>query len=185
MSSPPPSDLSTSVIVHDVHPRHRADYERWMERATQAHQRFPGYVATDILMPAGAGLRYVVILRFCSSASASEWLLSPLRRALLEEARPWLLARDRFRVHDDAEFWFAPSQNGPAPARWKQWLLSTSAVLPLTAIVPPLVKMPGQSFAPGIPLAAEMLASAAIISALMVYWIMPRLTRAASVWLSR
>ncbi|WP_050469154.1 MULTISPECIES: antibiotic biosynthesis monooxygenase [Herbaspirillum] len=82
------SDIATSVILHDVRLEHRADYERWLLDATAAHQRFAGYLGTDIIRPVESGSRYVIILRFVDKETAHAWLLSPVRQALLKVAEP-------------------------------------------------------------------------------------------------
>ena len=176
----------TSVIVHDVAPAHRADYEAWMATALEASRRFPGYMATDVIKPVGAALRYVVILRFASRAEAEVWLQSEVRAALLNEAKPWLLQEDRYQVHDNNEFWFiTPGTRGTPPKRWKQWLLSTLAVFPLTAVIPPAVGALVRQLAPSMPHVFVLALTATLISAVMVYWLMPTLSRWAAGWLGR
>lgn len=176
---------ATSVIVHDVRPEYRADYERWTETAVKAHQRFPGYLATDIIRPADALLRYIVILRFTTQAAAEAWLISEVRQVLLATAKPWLSQNDRYQVHATADFWFQPPHYGVQPKRWKQWILSSAAVFPLTKIVPPVVAMAFDLAEKGAPELAMQVVSAAVISALMVYWLMPTLCRLAGAWLLR
>jgi antibiotic biosynthesis monooxygenase (ABM) superfamily enzyme len=82
------------------------------------------------------------------------------------------------------EFWFTPpaSAHGPAKA-YKQFLLTLSAIYPLSMIVPwalqPVFRalpIPGQS------VSGKLLIAAAIVG-LMTYVIMPRYTRLAAKWL--
>ncbi|RSZ59206.1 antibiotic biosynthesis monooxygenase [Massilia atriviolacea] len=173
------------AIVHDVDPRHRGEYERWMLAATQAHRQCRGYLAMDVIKPVGAGACYVVLLRFASVAEASAWLVSPQRRQLLEQVRPWLLREERYRVHAGAAFWFAPAGAGEAPKRWKQWLLSTLAVFPLTTLIPAALRALAEPLAPALPALALGALSATLVSGVMVYWLMPLLSRVAAGWLSR
>lgn len=175
----------TSVIVHDVAPDRHASYESWIDTATEALQRFKGYLATDIIRPVGAGLRYVVILRFSSGADAEAWLQSGVRAALLRQVQPWLLQEDRYQVHDDNEFWFAAPRRVAAPRRWKQWVLSTLAVFPLTALIPASVGALARALMPPLPSFVVLALNAATISAIMVYWLMPLLSRWGAGWLSR
>lgn len=174
---------ATSVILHDVRPECRLNYERWMAEATAAHQRFPGYLATDIIKPVESGSRFVVILRFEDAPSAQAWLVSAVRADLLAQAAQWLSTKDRYQVHDDAEFWFTPPRDGQETKRWKQWLLSTCAVWPLTIVLPQSVNGLGGIFAPWLPHFALEAVTAALISAVMVYWLMPVLSRVAASWL--
>jgi antibiotic biosynthesis monooxygenase (ABM) superfamily enzyme len=178
-------DHGTSVIVHDVHADQRENYERWMLKAIQAHASFPGFLATDVIRPVGSGLRFIVVVRFDSEAGAQAWLMSEARAKLLAEAMPWLLSEDRYQVHSGSDFWFAPTGPGPAPKRWKQWVLSTAAVFPLTVVIPWVV----HSIADFMALRTHDLvlkgAIATLISGVMVYWLMPALVRLAGRWLAR
>ncbi len=154
-----------------------------MQAAVPAHQRFPGYLSTEIARPVGALQHYVAILRFATEADAERWLASNERAALVQEILPWLSQPDRHRIRRSREFWFHPAQVGPK--RWKQWLLSFAAVFPLTTAVPATL-----SFAlrwAGAPTNGLILLalSAAVISALMVYWLMPQLGKWAAPWLYR
>jgi antibiotic biosynthesis monooxygenase (ABM) superfamily enzyme len=178
-------NYGTSVIVHDVHPTHRDDYERWMLKATQTHQTFPGYLATDVIRPIGTDMRFVIVIRFADAASAHAWLISDVRAALLDQASEWLFGEDRYRVHENSEFWFTPPHPGPAPKRWKQWLLSALAVFPLTVIIPWLVHTAGDPLVLGLPVLLVKAIIAAMISGVMVYWLMPTFVRLAGKWLVR
>lgn len=173
------------AIVHEVDPRHRADYERSMVAATQAHRQCRGYLAMDLIKPVGAGACYVVLLRFASVADAHAWLVSPQRRQLLEQVKPWLLREERYRVQAGAAFWFAPAGAGALPRRWKQWLLSTLAVFPLTTLIPTVLRSLAERLAPDLPALALGALSATLVSGLMVYWLMPLFSRVAAGWLSR
>jgi len=178
-------EQGVSVIVHDVAPAHHAIYESWMKSAIDVHRIFHGYLATDVIRPIGAGLRYVVIIRFLSAADAQAWVQSRVRAAMLKEVEPWLVNEDRYRVHEDNEFWFNNRNKEALPKRWKQWLLSTLAVLPLTAVVPRSVRWLASPLAPGVSDVFVLVFSAVAISAMMVYWLMPLLSRWAARWLER
>jgi len=179
------NDIATSVILHDVRLEHHVDYERWLLDAIAAHQRFAGYLGTDIIRPVESGSRYVIILRFVDKETAHAWLLSPVRQALLKVAEPWLAGDDRFHVHHDAEFWFTPPSGRRQPKRWKQWMLSALAVFPLTVLLPPPIRTAAAWIAPGLPGLAVAAVTALVISGLMVYLLMPFLIRMAGRWLMK
>lgn len=185
MSMSTTDDHGTSVIVHDVHADHRVNYERWMLKATQAHATFPGFLATDVIRPVGSGLRFIVVVRFDSEAGAQAWLVSETRAKLLAEAMPWLLSEDRYHVHSGSDFWFTPTGPGPAPKRWKQWMLSTTAVFPLTVLMPWLVHAIADPLALGLHDLLLKGVIATLISGVMVYCLMPTLIQLAGRWLSK
>ena len=69
------------------------------------------------------------------------------------------------------------------PVRWKQYLLTWSAIYPL-ALAVPLVVAPALRLAgvpPGVPITT--LAVTAVVVFLMVYVVMPRYTRLVQRWL--
>lgn len=182
---PQTNDIAVSVILHDVLPEHRDDYERWLLGAIAAHRQFEGYLGTDIIRPVESGSRFVVILRFTNKDRAHAWLLSPVRRDLLSIAEPWLAGDDRYHVHQDAEFWFTPPTGRRQPRRWKQWVLSSIAVFPLTVLLPQRIAQLASWIAPSLPHLAVAALSALAISACMVYLLMPFLVRRAGSWLMR
>ncbi|MDB5931991.1 MAG: hypothetical protein JWR60_3698 [Polaromonas sp.] len=175
---------ATSVIVHDVKAAHQQDYEPWMVTACNAHQAFPGYLATDIIRPIDPQfLRYVILMRFSTLAQAQAWLVSDVRQQLLTQARPWLIKPDRYQAIQGADFWFDPGLGEKHPRRWKQWLLSVVALLPLATLVPVLISAAFSAAGIELPASALHLLSLAIISGLMVYLLIPGLTRLLAKWL--
>jgi len=176
--------MGVSVIVHEVSPQYQALYEQWMSRAIEAHQNFPGYLATDIVKPVDQQLRYVIILRFVSKEHVLAWLKSEVRQGLLRESLPWL-RQDCYRADDDSKFWFEPIQSRVTVARWKQWILSWAIVLPLTALVPWMVTAFIEHTGLNMPIWLFKLLVAGLISLSMVYWLMPTATRTLSRWLLR
>ncbi len=179
------NDIAVSVILHEVLPKHHADYERWMLDAIETHRQFDGHLGTDVIRPVERGTRYVIILRFVDERRALNWLASPVRQNLLRIAQPWLAKPDKFNIHQDNEFWFTPSTGRPQPRRWKQWMLSVLAVFPLTVFVPKQIRGLAHWAVPSLPDLAIASLSALTISGLMVYFFMPALVRLAGSWLER
>lgn len=178
------NETGVSVIVHEVNPQHQALYEQWMSKAIEAHQNFPGYLATDIVKPVGQQLRYAIILRFVSKEHVMAWLKSEVRQALLRESLPWL-RQDYYRAGDDSKFWFEPLQGRITVARWKQWLLSWVIVFPLTVFIPWMMSVFVNLTELNMPAWLLEVLVAGLISLSMVYWLMPVATRTLSRWLLR
>ncbi|MDP2746743.1 antibiotic biosynthesis monooxygenase [Pseudomonas sp.] len=178
------NETGVSVIVHEVSPQYQALYEQWMSKAIEAHQNFPGYLATDIVKPVGQQLRYAIILRFVSKEHVLAWLKSEVRQGLLRESLPWL-RQDYYRAEDDSKFWFEPLQGRVTVARWKQWLLSWVVVLPLTVFIPWIMSAVLERTELDLPAWLFKVMVAGLVSLGMVYWLMPWATRALSRWLLR
>ncbi|WP_415767296.1 hypothetical protein [Pseudomonas sp. ZB1P45] len=176
------AEIGVSVIVHEVNPQYQALYEQWMNKAIDAHQQFPGYLATDVVKPVGSHLRYAIILRFVSKGHVTAWLESRVRHALLRESLPWL-RQDYHRTDDDSKFWFEPLQGRVPVERWKQWLLSWMIVLPLTVFVPWVLAALLELSDLRLPIWLFKVAVAGVVSFSMVYGLMPLTTRLMSRWL--
>jgi len=176
--------IVTTIISHEVLAGAERAYEDWLAEARKASMHFPGYLSTDVIRPVPGLRNYTVIIRFASFDELSAWIDSPQRRGLLDKMSPFLPKGDKFETRTGLEFWFTPVESSAKhPKPWKQWLITWSAIFPLTVIVPILLR----PVFVAIPLLDSLLPSRALIAALvvvlMVYVIMPRYTKLVSRWL--
>ena len=109
---------------------------------------------------------------------------SPARARLIEKVRPLLVTGDDFFISSGLDFWFTPgTAKAKVPVRWKQFLVTWSAIYPLVLGVPLLVRpLLGQVVAPE----NRFLTAAAVtgsVVVLMVYVVMPRYTKLLQRWL--
>jgi hypothetical protein len=174
----------TAIIVH--HPRRDSwlEYERWLVDVGEGCRRFEGYLSTDVIRPVGNHTTFTVIIRFAGIAALQTWMESDVRREFLHRIERVLEKGDRYVVKTGLDFWFtAPTGKPPVP--WKQFLLTLSAIFPLTVIVPALLS-PLLGAWQGLPamLIGKLLVATCIVG-LMVYVIMPRYTRMVAAWLYR
>jgi uncharacterized protein len=182
---PHPDELATLVIQHWVHAGHDSEYEQWLGRIMPVSQNYPGHLGANVIRPTGAHQAYTIVVRFDTTGHLENWVGSDRRRALVAEIAPLLKAPDQFEVHKGAAFWFTPAVAGAAPpVRWKQALLTLAVIYPLTLLVPlalgPLYQqMPWLGQAPQRGLIVTVL-----MVLLVVYLIMPRLTRWLAAWLT-
>ena len=106
------------------------------------------------------------------------------RAQLIEKAQPLFVGADDFFISSGLDFWFTPTgAKAKVPARWKQYLVTWSAIYPLALGVPFVVSPVLRSI--GIPssLPITTLAVTAVVVFLMVYVVMPRYTRLVQRWL--
>jgi len=106
------------------------------------------------------------------------------RARLIEKARPLFAGSDDFYLSSGLDFWFTPAgARAKVPVRWKQFLITWSAIYPLALAVPfmvsPVLRL-GQVPA-SLPL--NTLAVTAVVVFLMVFVVMPRYTRLVQRWL--
>jgi uncharacterized protein len=182
MSISEPADSTaetvTGIIVHHPRADARDEYEQWLIHIRQTCRRFPGYLSTDVIRPVGNQPNYTVIIRFAGIEALSAWMVSRERRDCLQQIEHALEEADRYEIRTGLDFWFTPPTLKP-PKPWKQYLLTLSAIFPLTVVVPwALAPLLG-----GLNMLATKAVIAAVIVALMVYVIMPRYTRLVSRWL--
>lgn len=174
----------TAIIVHDPSRENWSKYERWLLDIAQACKRFDGYLSTDVIRPVGSQTTFTVIIRFSSITTLQTWMESDLRREFLYRIDDLLEKGDRYVIKTGLDFWFTPPQIKP-PVRWKQFLITLSAIFPLTILVP-TVLAPILGLWQGLSaIVFGKLLIAMCIVGLMVYVIMPRYTRLVSTWLYR
>lgn len=178
---------ATAVITHRVHDGRHTEYEAWMREISPLCQASPGYLDWQIIRPiAGLTESYTIVIRFTTNETLRQWMSSRDRQRLIDKVRPLLVQDDDYTIHTGLDFWFTPV-GGPAkvPVRWKQVLVTWSAIYPLVLVVPPIVigvfdrlHLPDNRYV------TTMVVSTLLVS-LMVYVIMPRYTRWVRHWLYR
>jgi antibiotic biosynthesis monooxygenase (ABM) superfamily enzyme len=176
---------ATVVITHRVRAGRHADYEAWLEEIAPLCRASPGHLDWHIVRPIpGLTETYTVVIRFDTTAHLQQWMESPARARLIEKARPLLATGDDFYVSSGLDFWFTPGgAKSKVPVRWKQYLVTWSAIYPLALGVPwvvgPLLRRLG---APEGRLLTTLVVTGAVVF-LMVYLVMPRYTRLLKRWL--
>ena len=181
-----PLEVVTAIIAHDISPQAHVEYERWLADIGRAVSHFPGFLSADTIRPVGGQQQFTTIVRFEGVDNLCAWLESEVRRRLLEKIEDMLERGDRVDVRTGLDFWFAaPSAPAKAPRPYKQFLVVVSVIYPLALIVPwalsPIVGLGGFWSEPVV----SKLLSSVIIVLLMVYVIMPRLTKRLAHWLHR
>lgn len=181
--------LDESVTLHieqRVRPDAVARYEQWLRVIAAKAAEYPGHQGVHIIRPPAGHNEYSILIRFASLADAERWTSSADRQQLLAEIADAFEREDQFQIQPGIEFWFTPpfaAQKKPAP--WKQWLITTSVIWPLTMLIPPLF----QPLFAALPVLGTWGIShgiiAATIVALVVFLIMPRYVHAVSGWLFR
>jgi antibiotic biosynthesis monooxygenase (ABM) superfamily enzyme len=179
-----PDDIVTFIIQHKVRAAHREQYEAaWLRDVGREAERYPGHLGTNVIRPLDAHGQYTII-RFDAYEHLRAWVESDTRRQYIRQVEPILDGGDRIEIKSGLDFWFTPP-GVRAPNRFKQSLITFSAIYPLTLAVPaglaPVINavlLLGNLF-------ISRFLVAGVIVWLMVYVIMPRYARAVSEWLYR
>jgi antibiotic biosynthesis monooxygenase (ABM) superfamily enzyme len=177
-------DAVTLLIEHQVRPGMQAEYEAWVRDISAAARRFRGYEGVNIVRPHSSHTSYTILVRFSSHERLLDWVNSDTRKQHLERVSPLLLESEGLEIQTGLEYWFTPSGSKPVHARpYKQFLVTLSAIYPLTVVIPwlfqPVLRLKALQFLP----ALHGFVVTAFIVFLMVYVIMPRYTRLVARWL--
>lgn len=178
-------DLNKSValiITHTIRAGEEKRYEVWLTDILGAVSNSPGYLGREIFRPAQGMRTYTSILRFDCSDNLNAWVESEVRSAYVNQVTDLLEKGDRHEIRTGIDFWFTPEGLRP-PKPWKQFILTLSAVYPLSLVLSRLIR----ALFPLAPALANPLISgllvAASLTALLTFVIMPRYTRLMKWWL--
>jgi uncharacterized protein len=181
------SEGFTVVITNRVRPGQEAAYDAWLNEIGPISRQAPGSLDWQIIRPVpGVTSTYTVVLRFDTREHLEAWIGSEQRRRLIDKVRPLLEHEDKPSIHSGLDFWFVPdSAQAGVAVRWKQFLVTWSAIFPLVLLVPLVVLPPLHAW--GLPANRylETLLTSGIIVWLMAYLVMPRYTRLLRHWLYR
>ena len=179
------TDGATVVITHRVRSDKHGEYERWLEEIAPLCKASPGHLDWHIVRPIPAVTEtFTVIIRFDTTVHLKDWMQSSERERLIQKVQSLFVGADDFYVSSGLDFWFAPAgAKARIPVRWKQYLLTWSAIYPLALGVPfavsPTLRMIG--IPASLPITT--LVVTAVVVFLMVYLVMPRYTRLVQRWL--
>ncbi|WP_223921312.1 antibiotic biosynthesis monooxygenase [Geobacter sp. AOG2] len=180
------SDIgATVVITHRVREGKHLDYESWLDEIGPLCRSSKGNLDWHIIRPIpGLTSTNTVIIRFDTKANLQSWMESPIRSRLIEKVKPLLVSGDDFFIRSGLDFWFVPEgAKARVPARWRQYLVTWSAIYPLVLGVP-LIVTPALRLL-GVPdnHALTTLAVTGTVVFLMIYVVMPRYTKLVRRWL--
>jgi antibiotic biosynthesis monooxygenase (ABM) superfamily enzyme len=176
---------ATAVITHRVRHDKHPQYELWLQEIGPVCRAAQGHLDLHVIRPiSGLTETYTVIIRFDTEANLRAWIESPTRNTLIDKVSPLLVKGDDVVISGGLDFWFAPQQGqAKIPIKWKQYLVTWSAIYPLVLVVPMLVLpllrrlgLPEHRY-------TDVLVITAIIVGLMVYVVMPRYTKLIQRWL--
>jgi len=186
MTSGLPVDHGATVVInHRIRADKVAEYEEWLKEISPLAKASPGNLDWNIVRPIpGLTSTYTIILRFDTEAHLRAWIDSPDRARLIKKAQPLFVKGDDFYIHSGLDFWFVPpGVKAPVPVRWKQLLVTWSAIYPLVLVVPLAVRPALARIALDGNRLVTTLVVTGIVVLLMVYVVMPRYTRLLKRWL--
>lgn len=167
------SEPVTVTVARRVAVGREPEFERWYDGIIAAASRFPGFLGSGVLRPHTAEQDWHVVYRFADPESLSRWESSAERGEWLRRADDLVEETGVERV-SGLETWFAlPGRTAPAPPRWKMFLVTLSAIIPLVLLMN-LTVLP---LLAGWPLVVRTLVFSGSLTGLMTWAVMPRITR--------
>lgn len=168
------------LVTRRVRAGREQEFEAFLERVRSlaaAH----GSQGMTVIPPSEGSGEYAIVYRFADAGQLAAWRSSPDRAALIAESAGLVDSPPLERDLTGLDGWFAPTggQVVRPPARWKTWLITLTALyillLTITTIAEPLLSplAPPLRFALLLP----------VLTALMTWIVMPRLSRLLASWL--
>jgi antibiotic biosynthesis monooxygenase (ABM) superfamily enzyme len=184
-TSIPIESAVTTIIIQRPYKGQIPAYENWLKEMVPLAQEADGHRGVNIIKPHGQNDEYTIVLHFASETTLRQWLESDTRRQMMEKVRPFLNTEEKIEIRTGLEFWFTPPETRKMPPPYKQFLVTWSAIFPLSVLVAWLLS-PLFSALPflSVPLVKPLLTSLCIVG-LMTFVIMPRYTRLVARWLYR
>lgn len=176
---------ATVVISHQIKEGRQTQYEQWLEEIGSLCRSSKGNIDWQIIRPiTNLTFIYTVVIRFDTIQNLKDWMESDTRKILIEKAKPLFATDDKFYIKSGLDFLFLSEQgNQKAPVRWKQYLVTWSAIFPLSMIIP-LIVLPilNALHFPENRFLNSFFISGTIVF-IMVYLLMPRYTKLIKKWL--
>lgn len=182
----PLSEQVSFIIKHNVKPGHHDDYEAWLRKTIDAAARHKGHLGAHVVRPTKGSDQYEIAVRFASLKDAEDWIKSDARHELIAEVSEHIQEPEKLHIKSGIDYWFTSVTEGrEPPPRWKQWLLTLSAVWPLSMILPWLLGYVFQVVPVLGVFGVRHLVQGMLLVFLLTYVVMPRYTRAVAGWLNR
>ena len=172
---------ATTVFARVVRPGSEAQYEEWLEGISETAAAFTGNQGMTILLPSGGREEYIAITHFDSKENADLWMHSKERCGWIDKLGEISIEREEVTSLTGMERWFTmpgrPITKPPPP--YKTAIMIVVGLYPLAlgldvVLSPMLVDLAG---------ALQILITLAISSSIMVWFLMPGLTRLFYRWL--
>lgn len=176
---------ATVVITHHVSAIQQPQYEKWLNEIGPVCRASKGLLDWHIIRPIdGLTDTYTVIIRYDNHENLKNWIESDDRKRLLSKIDKLLAGKEDVHINSGLDFLFSQVGEKPkTPVRWKQFLVTWSAIFPLVLSIP-LLLLPLLRVAdiPNIHWLNTLFVTGAVV-ALMVYVVMPRYTKLVHKWL--
>ncbi|GAB3061545.1 antibiotic biosynthesis monooxygenase [Micromonospora schwarzwaldensis] len=181
----------TVAVSRRADPARTGEMVAWMRAGTALAESFPGFLGAGFVRSAPNSAEWHVMYRFADADTLRGWEDSPQRHWWLSSAQG-IVEHTRVERRTGIEGWFDPPVDHvvetvgaaeavapAAPPRWKQAVTIWLAFFPLSLTATLLTAR----FVADVPLAGRTLLMTLVLTPLMTYLVLPRITRALHWWL--
>lgn len=156
---------------------HEGEYETLVREMFERMRTHPGFLGAELLPPEHAGEDYQVVVNFTDEDALAAWDDSEDRAAVHARMRDHAVGEPEHRRLSGLEAWFTPAVVPASmhPPRHRMALVTWLGIWPTASLVLWLVAPRLQDL--GLPFLVVTLVNTVLITLLMTYVVMPRLTR--------
>lgn len=183
----------TVSVVRTVAPDHAAQMVAWLRAGASLAERFDGFLGVGWVRPAADSEEWHMLYRFADQASLDAWESSSQREWWLASSQG-LVGETRLERRTGIEGWFDEPASydvedlrppAPGPPRWKQGTVIWLAFFPLSLVLGVLYGLLVHGTGPDMELVLRTAATTLAATPVMVYGLLPWMTRRFEWWLRR
>lgn len=158
-------------------------YRAWEQRIAAAQAKAPGFQGYRFEPPTlGVQNDWIAILRFDCEANLEDWLNSPERLQLVEEAAAFTEEYHTRTVRGGFDQWFPGQTDAPRPSVWKQNMLVLLMLYPVVYLFGTLIQKPMLMDRVGLPFWLALFVGN-VVSVILLNWLVPFTSRRFVWWL--
>jgi antibiotic biosynthesis monooxygenase (ABM) superfamily enzyme len=167
-------DTVTVVVTRVVHPGKDKQFAAWADDIDRAVTAFAGHQG-GVRLYDEQGLNHLVY-QFDSAENLRAWEASDARRELIRRGDQ--ISDEQRSTTGGRNAWFTVPSSSASP-RWKTFLITWAAVYPTLLIIATVIGR----LAPGLAQPAALAINSAMLTALLTWLLLPRVTHRTRTWL--
>lgn len=189
------SEPITAAIQRIVDPEMEHYARTWVQQGLALASSYPGFLGSGWVQARPGSDTWYMLYRFADEATLYAWEASP-ERARWVEAGASFARESNIERRTGIEGWFdsiegttlpgeqvTVQQSEPVPPRWKQAVVVWCGFFPMNLLATVLLGLiPGFT---DLPVALRILLTTLALTPVMVFWVLPGVTRAFRPWLHR
>ncbi len=126
---------ATEVYITSVQKNNVNAFVEWLKKLRQQEATFPGFEKVNVqVSKSSQEEHWITFLQFDSESHLENWLNSPERQALLEEANTYINAQEKYKLLSSFGNWFNDNPSAVVPPVWMQSMLILLTLFPAVVL---------------------------------------------------